>query len=51
VLPDDVKELAPCVLSHRLIIRPEARLRQLTGEAIVHEIVNSVPIPVELAAA
>jgi MoxR-like ATPase len=51
VLPDDVKELAPCVLSHRLIIRPEARLRQLTGEAIVQEIVNSVPIPVELAAA
>jgi MoxR-like ATPase len=51
VLPDDVKELAPSVLSHRLIIRPEARLRQLTGEAIVHEIVNSVPIPVELAAA
>jgi MoxR-like ATPase len=51
VLPDDVKELAPSVLSHRLIIRPEARLRQLTGEGIVHEIVNSVPIPVELAAA
>jgi MoxR-like ATPase len=51
VLPDDVKELAPSVLSHRLIIRPEARLRQLTGEAIVQEIVNSVPIPVELAAA
>jgi MoxR-like ATPase len=51
VLPDDVKELAPTVLSHRLIIRPEARLRQLTGEGIVHEIVNSVPIPVELAAA
>jgi MoxR-like ATPase len=51
VLPDDVKGLAPSVLSHRLIIRPEARLRQLTGEGIVHEIVNSVPIPVELAAA
>jgi MoxR-like ATPase len=51
VLPDDVKELAPSVLSHRLIIRPEARLRQLTGEGIVQEIVNSVPIPVELAAA
>jgi MoxR-like ATPase len=51
VLPDDVKELAPSVLSHRLILRPEARLRQLTGEAVVQEIVNSVPIPVELAAA
>jgi MoxR-like ATPase len=51
VLPDDVKDLAPSVLSHRLILRPEARLRQLTGEAVVQEIVNSVPIPVELAAA
>jgi MoxR-like ATPase len=51
VLPDDVKDLAPDVLAHRLILRPEARLRQLTGEAVVQEIVNSVPIPVELAAA
>jgi MoxR-like ATPase len=51
VLPDDVKDLAPSVLAHRLILRPEARLRQLTGEAVVQEIVNSVPIPVELAAA
>jgi MoxR-like ATPase len=51
VLPDDVKDLAPSVLAHRLIMRPEARLRQLTGEAVVQEIVNSVPIPVELAAA
>jgi MoxR-like ATPase len=51
VLPDDVKDLAPSVLSHRLILRPEARLRQLTGEAVVQEIINSVPIPVELAAA
>jgi MoxR-like ATPase len=49
VLPDDVKDLAPDVLAHRLILRPEARLRQLTGEAVVKEIV--VPIPVELAAA
>jgi MoxR-like ATPase len=51
VLPDDVKDLAPAVLPHRLMLRPEARLRQLSGEAVVQEIVNSVPIPVELAAA
>jgi MoxR-like ATPase len=51
VLPDDVKELAPSVLAHRLIAKPEARLRQVTGEQVIEEIVNSVPIPIETAAA
>jgi MoxR-like ATPase len=50
-LPDDVKELAPSVLAHRLIVRPEVRLRQVTGEHVTQEIVNSVPIPIETAAA
>jgi MoxR-like ATPase len=48
VLPDDVKELATPVLAHRLILRPEARLRQLTGEQVVQELLDSVPIPVEV---
>jgi MoxR-like ATPase len=48
VLPDDVKELATSVLAHRLILRPEARLRQLTGEQVVQELLESVPIPVEV---
>jgi MoxR-like ATPase len=51
VLPDDVKLLAPSVLAHRLIVKPEARLRQVTGEQVIEEIVNSVPIPIETAAA
>jgi MoxR-like ATPase len=49
VLPDDVKELAASVLAHRLIVRPEVRLRQVTGDQVAHEIVNSVPIPIETA--
>jgi MoxR-like ATPase len=48
VLPDDVKALAIPVLAHRLILRPEARLRQLTGEQVVQELLDSVPIPVEV---
>ena len=45
VLPDDVKRMAPAVLTHRLIVRPESRLRKITAAAIVDEIVNEVPVP------
>src|SRR5258708_5256476 len=30
VLPDDVKRMAPAVLNHRLVLRPESRLRKVT---------------------
>jgi MoxR-like ATPase len=48
VLPDEPKELAIPVLAHRLILRPEARLRQITGEQIVQELLDSIPIPVDI---
>lgn len=47
VLPDDVKQLAPHVLTHRLIVNPQTRLRGRLAEDLVVEIVNSVPVPVE----
>ncbi|MGD8626430.1 MAG: MoxR family ATPase [Anaerolineae bacterium] len=47
VVPDDVKYLAPAVLTHRLIISPQTRLRGRRPEEVVAEIVNSVPVPVE----
>ncbi len=47
VVPDDVKTLAPVVLTHRLIISPQTRLRGRRPEEIVAEIVGSVPVPVE----
>jgi MoxR-like ATPase len=47
VLPDDVKYLTPYVLTHRLIIGAQTRLRGRTAEEIVQEIVDSVPAPVE----
>ncbi len=46
VQPDDVKRMAPAVLGHRVIVRPESRLRRITSTAIVDEILNSVPVPV-----
>ena len=45
VQPDDVKRMAAAVLTHRLILRPESRLRKVTAAAIVEEIVEEVPVP------
>jgi len=47
VIPDDVKYLAVPTLAHRLIAKTEARLRGRSLEAIVSEIVSTVPVPVE----
>jgi MoxR-like ATPase len=46
VQPDDVKRVAAPVLTHRLILRPESRLRKITAESIVDEIVAEVPVPI-----
>jgi MoxR-like ATPase len=45
VLPDDVKYLAVPTLAHRVILGPGARLRDITTEQIVEEILNGVPVP------
>ncbi len=45
VIPDDVKRAAPAVLSHRLVLRPEADLEGLTAEQVVREILGAVEVP------
>ncbi len=45
VLPDDVKALALACLSHRVILGPAARLKDVTSESVVAEIVDDVPVP------
>jgi MoxR-like ATPase len=45
VVPDDVKLLAPAVLEHRLLVAPDAQLRGVTAEAVVHSLLTSVPVP------
>jgi len=47
VIPDDVKTLAPYVLTHRLVVNPQTRLRGRKPEDIVRDVVNTVPVPVE----
>jgi MoxR-like ATPase len=46
VLPDDIKRLAPAVLGHRLILKPESRLRKVTPVSVINEILTEVPVPV-----
>ena len=45
VLPDDIKALAIPVLAHRIIVGPAARLRELSSEKIVEEILADLPVP------
>ena len=48
-LPDDIKELAPVVLSHRIMVHRTQGLRQRNfeqTEQIVRDLVESVPVPV-----
>ncbi len=47
VLPDDVKKMAPHVLTHRLMVNPQTRLRGRKPEEIIRDVVNTIPVPVE----
>ncbi|MEC5189678.1 MULTISPECIES: AAA family ATPase [Geobacillus] len=46
VIPDDVQQLAPYVLAHRLLVRPEAKWDKLDGETIVAQLIARTPVPV-----
>src|SRR5690606_29540138 len=45
VLPDDVKSLAKFVLGHRLVINPSARLKNLSADQIIAEVLLDVHEP------
>ena len=45
VLPDDIKELAVAVLSHRIVLTPAARMRGVRPERLVAELLDTVPVP------
>jgi MoxR-like ATPase len=45
ILPDDVKYLAVPTLAHRVILGPGARLRDLSAEQVVDEVLGIVPAP------
>jgi MoxR-like ATPase len=45
VIPDDIKVLAESALTHRVIIGPAARIKDVTAQSIVRDILASVPVP------
>jgi MoxR-like ATPase len=47
VVPDDVKLLAPHVLPHRLILRPNAELAGITAVDVVTDVLAGMPVPTE----
>jgi MoxR-like ATPase len=45
VSPDDVKDVMPSVIPHRLVLAPEAMLEGITTQAIVQRILEQTPVP------
>jgi MoxR-like ATPase len=44
IIPDDIKYLAPAILTHRLIVMPEAELRGHNAVAIVGDLLANTPL-------
>jgi MoxR-like ATPase len=45
VTPDDVKGIAPAVLRHRLLLKPDAEFEGMTAEDLLHQIFEKLPVP------
>jgi MoxR-like ATPase len=45
VTPEDIKAVAVPALAHRLVLRPEMWVRQVSGEDVAREVLASVPVP------
>ena len=45
VVPDDVKQMAPDVLRHRIILTYEAEAEGLTPDLVIHQILDRLPVP------
>lgn len=45
VIPDDIKKVAGPVLGHRMILKAESRLRKVTSDQVLEEIMQDIPVP------
>jgi MoxR-like ATPase len=45
VIPDEIKMLAHSGLAHRMIVSPAARIKDVSSEAVLDDILGSVPVP------
>lgn len=47
VIPDDIQKLAVTVLAHRIILKPEAKVKEVKQEQIVMHVLRTTKVPVE----
>ncbi|HEY5561436.1 MAG TPA: MoxR family ATPase [Clostridiaceae bacterium] len=47
VIPEDIKFLAKFVLAHRLILKDSIKIKGVTGEKIISDILETVTVPTE----
>jgi MoxR-like ATPase len=47
ILPDDIQYLAPFVLSHRIILKSEAKFEGISAEEIVTRVIARIPVPIQ----
>jgi len=45
LIPDDVKSIAPAVLRHRLLLRPEAEIEGITADSVIDSILSGLEVP------
>src|SRR6202034_2508895 len=45
VVPDDIKQIAVPALAHRITLRPELWVRQVSADSVVENLLSSVPTP------
>ena len=45
LIPDDVKSIAPAVLRHRLLLRPEAEIEGITADSVIESILSGLEVP------
>ncbi|MFB6271568.1 MAG: AAA family ATPase [Salinibacter sp.] len=45
VIPDDVKDLAPAVLRHRLLLQPEAEIEGVTSNQVIANLLDEIDVP------
>jgi MoxR-like ATPase len=45
LVPDDIKQIAPAVLRHRVVLKPEADLEGVSAEQVVRDLLAAVEVP------
>ncbi len=49
VLPEDIQRMTTPVLAHRIVLSPEARMRNMTPERVLQSVLGAVQVPVKVS--